>query len=107
MPPSVCAAHDLLVSNVQDVKKSTGDTYDLIREQAKEMSEMKLSIVKMEGSMIEFRAGQSATDDTLKRIEHYISRQSPRWTPKSIVSLVATLLGSGGVGAVAVMFIGK
>lgn len=113
-PKTVCDAHGLLVGNLNEIKLGQNQLFDLDREKAKEMSEMRESVVRLETSTSAgFKAIEKWQNDFEKeqrerdaKILAGLSRNTrPMWTPKNIVALAGAIFGTGGVAAVILIFV--
>ena len=113
-----CEAHELLVEVLDGLKKGQNQLYDLDREKAKEMSDIKQSVARLEEStkagflsvqawQESFEAKQSARDLELNgNMSKLLSMTARRkWTPKSIIALVGAIVGPTGIATVLVLFV--
>lgn len=111
---TVCDAHGLLVGNLAEIKEGQKQLFDLDREKAKEMSELRESVARLEESTAagfsanktwqeNFESEQRARDEKILLSLSRNTRQ--RWTPKNIVALAGALCGTGGVAAVILLFV--
>lgn len=113
-----CDAHELLVDVLNGLKKGQNQLYDLDREKAKEMAEIKESVARLEEST---KAGFSAVNQWQEAFEKkqetrdaelnanmskLISLSSRRrWSPKMIVALVGAVIGPSGIAAIFLVFV--
>lgn len=116
-PRTECGAHSLLIQNLESLKSGQEQLYNLDRGKASEMSEIKLSVVRLEEStkngfsaihewQESFEKKQSERDATLqasmnKVLSMYASR---RWSPKALIGLISAIVGPTGIAAVLVLF---
>jgi hypothetical protein len=123
MPPAkntggVCAAHDVIVNELNLVKGDISDIYSLIRDVTESVAESRTELatlrVSTESGLRNIEKYQvdsnKTTKESLIRIEAALKPRLQirrQWSAKAVISLVATILGSGGIGAVIISVIGK
>lgn len=118
-PKSTCDAHDLLLQNLDGLKSGQNQLYNLDREKAEKMAEIKESVARLEEST---KAGFSAVKEWQESFEEkqrnrdmelnanmskLIAMSSRRkWTAGKIIALVSSIgvLGSG-LGAIFIVFV--
>lgn len=116
-PKTVCGAHDLLVGNVETLRKDVGEIYGLLRKSTEEVGEANVRLatveVKLDTWREESERQQAAMSNTFQegiaRIEamiqtrmHIAPRQ--RWKPAHTVALLTGVLGPGGVAGILSVF---
>lgn len=115
---TVCDAHGILVGVLDELKKGQNQLYDLDREKAKEMAEIKESVARLEEST---KAGFSAVNQWQEAFEEKQEKRDAelnanmsklislsirrRWTPKMIVALIGAIIGPSGIAAIFVLFV--
>ena len=113
-----CGAHSLLMQNLEGLKAGQNQLYNLDREKTTEMSEIKISVARLEEST---KAGFSAVKEWQESFEEkqcnrdaelnekmskLIMLSSRRkWTPKSIIALIGAIIGPTGIAAILVLFV--
>lgn len=123
MPPAkntggVCAAHDVIVNELNIVKGDISDIYSLIRDVTESVAESRTELATLRVSTESgFRNiekyqvdSNKTTKESLIRIEAALKprlQTRRQWSAKAVISLVATILGSGGIGAVIISVLGK
>ena len=113
-----CEAHELLVEVLNGLKQGQNQLYNLDREKAKEMSDIKESVARLEEStragflavtawQDEFEAKQQARDAELNgNMTKLLSMTARRrWTPKMIIALIGAVIGPSGIAAVLMIFV--
>lgn len=113
-----CDAHGLLVEVLNGLKKGQDQLYDLDREKAKEMSDIKESVARLEESTKSgfsavnqwqeaFEKKQETRDAELNlNVAKLISLSSRRrWSPKMIIALVGAVIGPSGIAAIFLVFV--
>lgn len=113
-----CEAHELLVEVLDGLKKGQNQLYDLDREKAKEMSDIKQSVARLEEStkagflsvqawQESFETKQSARDlelnGNMSKLLSMTARR--RWTPKMVIALIGAIVGPSGIAAVLMIFV--
>ncbi len=86
-----CDAHELLLTNLTEIKDGQKQLFDLDRSKAEQLSALEVTVA----------AG-------FARLEAQLSkklRDRTQWTPKAVIALVSSLFGSGGVGYAIAMFV--
>lgn len=117
-PKSVCDAHGLLMNNLEGLKKGQEQLYNLDREKASEMSEIKISVARLEEST---KAGFSAVkewQDTFEQTQKERDRElnanmsklillssRKKWTPRAKIALLSAVVGPTGIAAFLVLFV--
>ena len=115
-----CEAHEMLVDVLGELKTGQKQLYDLDREKAKEMSEFKESVARLEEStkagflavntwQESFEKKQKIRDDELNsnisKILSVSARKRWTWTPKMIFALAGAVFGPGGIAAIFMLFV--
>ena len=109
MPP--CEAHTALESSINRIHTSIDELYKLDRSKAKDISNIQISIARIEeqtrASFLhqsqwqeEFERQQTERDNRLERAIA-ASRTTPKkkWSPQQIVALISALIGPAGIVA--------
>jgi ABC-type transporter Mla subunit MlaD len=109
---AVCDAHEGMAGNIEHLRKSVDQLYDLNRQALKEAGETTRSMAQLfestaqnETNLREFKAESSAhlsaqdkkMDDILAAVSALKRRRSPA---KSIAIVAASLLGGGGLASI-------
>lgn len=113
-----CEAHELLVDVLNGLKQGQHQLYNLDREKAKEMSDIKESVARLEEST---RSGFSAVTAWQESFEKkQLERDADlstnmgkllsmtarrRWTPKTIIALIGAIVGPSGIAAILILFV--
>lgn len=113
-----CEAHELLVDVLNGLKQGQNQLYNLDREKAKEMSDIKESVARLEEStragfsavrtwQEEFEMKQQARDAELNgNMTKLLSMTARRrWTPKTIIALIGAIVGPSGIAAILILFV--
>jgi hypothetical protein len=112
-PKTVCDAHGILVDVLDGLKKGQIQLYDLDREKAREMSEIRESVARLETStsagFTAIETWQKAfekkqSDRDAKIIESLSRAPRAKWTPKTIIGLVGAIVGPSGIAALILLF---
>jgi len=114
----VCDAHGLLIQNLDGLKKGQDQLYNLDREKASQMSEIKLSVARLEEST---KAGFASVKEWQESFEEKQNKRDQelganmnkllvlsarrRWTPKMVVALLSAIIGPTGIAAVLILFV--
>lgn len=92
---TVCDAHVLLLQTVERVQVGQEKLYNLDREKAAELSEIKVSMARMEAST---GAGFETLAEQIESLRKMIAAQSSRhWKPGHLVALAGSFFGSAGI----------
>jgi hypothetical protein len=119
MPSSgICDAHDLLLDNLNGLKAGQNQLYNLDREKTDKMSDIKLSVARLEEST---KAGFSAVREWQEAFEEKQSKRDSelnanmskllamssrrKWTPKMVIALLTAVIGPSGIAAVIVLLV--
>lgn len=113
-----CEAHELLVEVLDGLKKGQNQLYDLDREKAKEMSDIKQSVARLEEStkagFLSVQAWQESFEKeqrgrdlelngNMSKLLSMTARR--RWTPKMVIALIGAIVGPSGIAAVLMIFV--
>jgi hypothetical protein len=92
---TVCDAHVLLLQTVERIQDGQEKLYNLDRDKAEELSEIKTSMARMEAST---GAGFETIAEQIESLRKMIVAQnSKHWKPGHIVALAGSFLGSAGI----------
>jgi hypothetical protein len=92
---TVCDAHVLLLQTVERIQDGQEKLYNLDRDKAEELSEIKTSMARMEAST---GAGFETIAEQIESLRKMIVAQNTRhWKPGHIVALAGSFLGSAGI----------
>jgi len=92
---TVCDAHVLLLQTVERVQAGQEKLYNLDREKAAELSEIKVSMARMEAST---GAGFETLAEQIESLRKMITAQNTRkWKPAHLVALAGSFFGSAGI----------
>lgn len=113
-----CEAHELLTEVLDGLKNGQNQLYNLDREKAKEMSELKQSVTRLEEStkagflavntwQESFEKKQLERDAALNvNMTKLLAASSRRkWSSKAIIALAGAILGPGGIAAILIIFV--
>lgn len=88
-----CAAHELLVKNVEHLRDNQGQIYDLIREVSKKQGEQDTQIALLSTKV---DTGFEEIQGTQKQILSMLGKR--KWTTNKMIALASALFGSGSLG---------
>jgi hypothetical protein len=92
---TVCDAHVLLLQTVERIQDGQEKLYNLDRDKAEELSEIKTSMARMEAST---GAGFETIAEQIESLRKMIVAQNTRhWKPGHIVALAGSFFGSAGI----------
>jgi hypothetical protein len=113
-----CGAHSLLMQNLDGLRKGQEQLYNLDRGKAAEMSEIKISVARLEEStkagfssvkewQDAFEEKQGRRDAELNaNMSKLISLSSRRkWTPRAKIALLSAVIGPSGLAAAVFLFV--
>ena len=101
----MCDAHVLLLQTVERVQDGQEKLYNLDREKAHELSEIRTAMVRMESSN---EAGFKTMAEQYESLKKLIASQSSRkWRPGHFVALAGSFFGSAGIVVAAWLTKGK
>jgi len=94
-PKSVCDAHELLIQNIERIQKGQGQLYDLDREKAAELADIKVSLAKLTENMSSGFQAMTEQNELLRKMIQ--SQSGHKWKPGHMVALAGTFFGSASV----------
>lgn len=95
MEKTVCDAHVLLLQTVERVQDGQEKLYNLDREKAAELSEIKTAMARMELST---EAGFETIAEQIESLRKMIIAQNSRhWKPGHFVALAGSFFGAAGI----------
>lgn len=95
MEKTVCDAHVLLLQTVERVQDGQEKLYNLDREKAAELSEIKTAMARMEASS---GAGFETIAEQIETLRKMIVAQNTRhWKPGHFVALAGSFFGAAGI----------
>ena len=95
MEKTVCDAHVLLLQTVERVQDGQEKLYNLDREKAAELAEIKTAMARMEASS---GAGFETIAEQIETLRKMIVAQNTRhWKPGHFVALAGSFFGAAGI----------
>ena len=92
---TVCDAHVLLLQTVERVQDGQEKLYNLDREKASELAEIKTAMARMEAST---GAGFETLAEQIESLRKMIQSQNTRhWKPGHLVALAGSFFGAAGI----------
>ena len=92
---TVCDSHVLLLQTVDRVQAGQEKLYNLDREKAAELSEIKISMARMEAST---GSGFETLAEQIESLRKMIQAQNTHhWKPGHLVALAGSFFGSAGI----------
>ena len=111
MAENVCAAHSLLVENVNHLRGNQSEMYNLIRDLNETVNEnnvqTKENFAQVKTWQISFESAQKKQNEETNIMLNKIltSMNRKKWTTGKIIALITSITGSGGLVYAVVMYI--